>query len=409
MTASMDPFYINGYIKLVWIVISRTRRQHHNSSISQPPPHKLFSQFNAKYGRFLHQLIQNAQLSTTNLMISLYYLYKHYLNTILDQQETIQYSLSKDGTGEEIGNSFEQVIDPMVIYTILSSLVLSNKTLDDQSYTLKTWWIIIDNTNRQLPTSTVSLDLKLLNTMESFFLASLNYQLNYIKMATDWQFWQMIEQDKLFRFNKTILNRFKLIMSLDDELPQLQEQQLQSNACTGPCCMNNYFINTPVLSPITLTFSSPIELPLTPQTPGDYYKRRRLDIKPLPPQQQQSIQQQQQPVQSLPIQHEFPQQFEELVVLPSQSFATPCPPMTFMASCQLAPTTMTSVPMTSMNPVYAQPSSTLFSSQGLFPQYYEWPAYQPQQVKPFYNNTSSIIPLQIAVNPYTNQNYVSYW
>ncbi|CAK9440972.1 uncharacterized protein LODBEIA_P48410 [Lodderomyces beijingensis] len=293
----MDQFYINGYIKLLWILISNTRKSPASST-----SHRLFTQFNTRYGKFIQQLINNSQVSSTNLMISLYYLYKYYYKNSI---------LSHSVCEETDGETAETLTSSTIIYMILASLILSNKCYDDQSYTLKTWWIIIDTTNKQMPT--VELDLKLLNSIESYFLASLNFKLSFIEMSQDVQFWSMIECDSLFRFNRSILNKFKALVNVgsgqdDDKTSRQQQHQNCYSPWQGVGAVQeatNLNITPPLLCPAaspvpsaTTTFSSPLDYPLTPHTPfshshEDYgsNKKRRTNnsllsnpVRVLPPQ-----------------------------------------------------------------------------------------------------------------------------
>lgn len=134
----------SNYIKYAWIIISKNDPS--SQSIS-------FEKFSYKYSKFIRNLIINSQLTSSNLIISLYYLYKHYhQNTVLNHS---------------INNHDNNEINSVIVYNIIISLVLCNKCLDDQSYTLKTWLIIINNSlsNKKL----INIDLKLLNYLEGFF------------------------------------------------------------------------------------------------------------------------------------------------------------------------------------------------------------------------------------------------
>ncbi|KAI3402755.2 hypothetical protein KGF56_004429 [Candida oxycetoniae] len=282
----MDPFYINGYIKFVWIIISSTQTPASRTTSPQRQRqinHKLFTHFNNKYGKFIQELISNSQIASINLVISIYYLYQHYHhNSILRHKVQNENALEKEETSANV----EEFTDSMVIYMIIASLILSNKSFDDQSYTLKTWWIIIDNTNRSQPT--VNIDIKLLNTIEAYFLASLDYKLSFIEMSSDDQFWKLIEDggcinnnnnnnnsssnrnSKLFKFNKSILLRFKSLITLTEESQMTNKTNvaLNWNGCppilpsTPPPLL--YSSSSPFTS---TTFSSPLNYPLTPSTP----------------------------------------------------------------------------------------------------------------------------------------------
>lgn len=149
--------YIDGYIELAWRIVS-TSPQRAPSSYTQMM--KLYNHFRTKHATFLKELIINSQLSPTNLIISLYYLYKYYhQNTIISTR------LEK----AEGGGSNEMEMDSMHIYLIVTSIILSNKCYDDQSYTLKTWAIIINNTCKTSCAGSFNVDLQLLNSMEAYF------------------------------------------------------------------------------------------------------------------------------------------------------------------------------------------------------------------------------------------------
>lgn len=75
----------------------------------------------------------------------------------------------------------------MLNYLILTSLILSNKTFNDQSYTLKTWYNISkDQLNFE------SISLKLLNSLEMHFLSTVNYRLDFNNIDTDAKFWNLL-------------------------------------------------------------------------------------------------------------------------------------------------------------------------------------------------------------------------
>ncbi|RCK62694.1 hypothetical protein Cantr_09364 [Candida viswanathii] len=159
----------SNYIKYAWIIISK------NNPSSLP-----YDKFSFKYARFIKNLIINSQLTSSNLVISLYYLYKHY-----HQNNVLNHTINNHDNNE---------VNSIIVYNIIISLVLCNKCLDDQSYTLKTWLIIINNSlsNRKL----ISIDLKLLNYLEGFFLSSLNYELGFKNMNDCTEFWEIFEAKK---------------------------------------------------------------------------------------------------------------------------------------------------------------------------------------------------------------------
>lgn len=244
----MEQFYISSYIKFIWVIIS------HNStstSTSTQQSFKSFQQFNTKYGEFLQKLILDSQLSATNLMISLYYLYKHYhTNNVLLHDYCFDVLDEEEDDEEEEDN---ELFNSMLIYNVIISLVLSNKSFDDQSFTLKTWLIIIDST---LNTTTITnnkplinIDLKLLNYLENYFLSSLNFKLSFLDIAINPKFWKILSNSKIFSINQTILNKFKQLVMITNP----------TNIPTTTNTTTNQITN--VINNINLVFSP---LPSTP-------------------------------------------------------------------------------------------------------------------------------------------------
>ncbi|KAI5957411.1 hypothetical protein CANMA_004415 [Candida margitis] len=407
--------YTEGYIKLAWTILS-------SSQDSSPAIlTKLYHHFQTKYGTFLADLITNSQLSSTNLIISLYYLYKHYhQNTILytKLEKAQQYpQTSTDDTG----------IDSMHIYTIITSLILSNKSFDDQSYTLKTWWIIINNTCKNCKFgSTVDVDLKLLNTMESFFLSSLDFKLSFTGMSSDGTFWSLFNQGVVANIDDVTISMFKSLAgtSVEEEeavaasllITPIKTQSFQSQVMTQPppplISINSITpppqLTTSSCSPLVnnaTTFSSPLNYPLTPSTPLDYCCKRRkvAPVLPSQPPQQQQQQQQQQYLQS-----SFAQ----------PQYIAPPPPQWTSSFDNITPLSMAPLPQ----PYHVQytqtapnlpPAPFQYDYNTTYQQGYPSTKYQlpnvgyalPQQplppYKPVYNSS--------LMNPYTNQQYCSYW
>ncbi|KGT68505.1 hypothetical protein I503_03573 [Candida albicans SC5314] len=249
----MEQFYISSYIKFIWVIIS------HNStstSTSTQQSFKSFQQFNTKYGEFLQKLILDSQLSATNLMISLYYLYKHYhTNNVLLHDYCFDVLDEEDDDEEDDDEEEEdnELFNSMLIYNVIISLVLSNKSFDDQSFTLKTWLIIIDST---LNTTTITnnkplinIDLKLLNYLENYFLSSLNFKLSFLDIAINPKFWKILSNSKIFSINQTILNKFKQLVMITNP----------TNIPTTTNTTTNQVTN--VINNINLVFSP---LPSTP-------------------------------------------------------------------------------------------------------------------------------------------------
>ncbi|GEQ71467.1 hypothetical protein JCM33374_g5151 [Metschnikowia sp. JCM 33374] len=100
----------------------------------------------------LAKVIDTLDLSPSNLAVALVYLSKYQANTI---------------------NSLENnESDVLHYYIIIASLVLANKYINDQSYTLKTWHSILHKC------SSIHPSLSMLNQLESNFLAALDFSLN---------------------------------------------------------------------------------------------------------------------------------------------------------------------------------------------------------------------------------------
>jgi len=120
------------------------------------------------YGNINEKLIlkiwHNCQLHNINLLVSAYLIYKFTKNCII----TIK--------------NFNLII--------VTSLILSNKSFDDQCYTLKTWQTILSNSGMDLP-------LSILNQLEQVFLSSINYDINYTKIQSDSLFLKCCDSELL--------------------------------------------------------------------------------------------------------------------------------------------------------------------------------------------------------------------
>lgn len=99
----------------------------------------------------LAKVICTLELLAANMAVALVYLHKYQSNSI-NQLDT-------------------EDCPTMPYYVIVASLVLANKFLNDQSYTLKTWHSILTKF------SLLNAPLSLLNQLEINFLAGLNYAL----------------------------------------------------------------------------------------------------------------------------------------------------------------------------------------------------------------------------------------
>lgn len=109
----------------------------------------------------LAKIIATLELLTANLAVALVFLHKYQENAVnlLDTTEG----------------------QTMPYYAIVASLVLANKFINDQSYTLKTWHNIM--TKFLL----FHMPLAVLNQLELNFLAGLNYVLNVKHDASMWR------------------------------------------------------------------------------------------------------------------------------------------------------------------------------------------------------------------------------
>ncbi|CAD1811299.1 Cyclin, N-terminal domain family protein [Candida parapsilosis] len=238
--------YTEGYIKLAWIIISTSPSTH---SMAPSQLARMYHQYDAKYSNFIRNLIANSQLAPTNLVISLYYLYKHY------HQNNMLVTKLEQG---------EDSIDPLHLHLIITSLILSNKSYDDQSYTLKTWSIIINNTCKDY------VDVKLLNTMESYFLSSLDFKLSFIGMSSDGYFWSLFE--KIGGIDYLTLSTFKSL-AIDDynyyynnnnqNTPPPIKTQSYTPPPSPPWSYDSYYDN------ISMNYSQ-----LQPQQPGYYFQQK---------------------------------------------------------------------------------------------------------------------------------------
>lgn len=110
--------------------------------------------------RDLSAVIQALDLNTTNLSVALIFVYKYQHNSIN--------SLAFDKS------------DSLPYFIIIASLILSNKYLNDQSYTLKTWQGVLGKYSR------FDMSLGMLNQLEQNVLASMDYALNVKHQAQLW-------------------------------------------------------------------------------------------------------------------------------------------------------------------------------------------------------------------------------
>lgn len=112
----------------------------------------------------LAKVISTLELLTANMAVALIFLHKYQSNSVnhLDTDDS----------------------HTMVYYGIVAALVLANKVINDQSYTLKTWHNIL------LKFLLFLAPLSVLHQLEMNFLASLNYLLN---TKHDVVMWRLLE------------------------------------------------------------------------------------------------------------------------------------------------------------------------------------------------------------------------
>ncbi|KAK6203459.1 uncharacterized protein RJT21DRAFT_113358 [Scheffersomyces amazonensis] len=296
-STNSHSFYINNYIKFAWIIISSK-----NSNLATI---QKFQEFNRKYGNFIRKLIENSQLTRSNLIISLYYLYKYYnYNGILNHNS----QPFKDSDSEELNVSIDY---SLIINLIIVSLILSNKCFDDQSYTLKTWLIIINNTmgkstldnnhNKKI----IKIDLKLINSLESYFLCSVNYSLSFIKLSKDYNFWNILSSSHVFKLSTSIISKFKALVELTVHEPasaiiaksqsllheqpilltpgsEIHKSPLSATPLATPISKKSTATMGQLPLPLPIVTVSPLSstccTPLTPLTPYSDVKRRKLPL-----------------------------------------------------------------------------------------------------------------------------------
>lgn len=216
----IEDQYLNIYVKISYHILTRSIRSR-----------KPYKQFSSQYCNQLRQIIQMSQLSTTNLIISWYYLYKYATNGIsqIDVEESVS----------------------LVYHLILTSFVLANKTFDDQCYSCKTWCNIVDSCD-----ASVKCDLRLMNQLETHFLSVVDYKLSFTDIDNDefWGFLQGIFNDTNLA-NHVLHSLRYIIMPKADHLPSMPASPVPYNNLT---------------SPLTASFKSP----LTPLTPFSLDRKR---------------------------------------------------------------------------------------------------------------------------------------
>ena len=212
--------YLDIFIKVSYHILTRE-----NSS------KKLYDQFCLQYCNQLKLTIRSSQLSTINLIISWYYLYKYASNTVCS-------------INVEEGTS-------IISHLIFISLILANKTFDDQCYSCKTWCNIANSSD-----SNYTYDLQLIKHLESHFLSVVDYKLSFTAIDNDefWTFLQVVFNDTNLPSHQLHHLRFK-ITPTSDHLPSIP---------VTPILYDNF------TSPATVSLKSP----MTPLTPFSLDRKR---------------------------------------------------------------------------------------------------------------------------------------
>lgn len=247
------------YIKLTWTIIESAQScsMPQKSKKNELQKSKKINDFKTRYGAFIHKLIYNSQLSETNLLIALYYQYLYYHhNKVL---------CFKHEDGEE----------KMILFILIMALVLANKSFDDQSYTLKTWLSIIENSTGS--DDEINVDLPLLNSLETYFLSSLDFKLAFTKLDSDDGFWSKMTMAQEISLKKLVSSPVTPSTELFTTTTPIPNYYAAPVSATSSVLMSKQ--PTP-----STCFTSPLSLkrkiatsPLTPLTPyDDHYKKRRI-------------------------------------------------------------------------------------------------------------------------------------
>ncbi|OBA24180.1 hypothetical protein METBIDRAFT_10344 [Metschnikowia bicuspidata var. bicuspidata NRRL YB-4993] len=183
-------------------------------------------------GKQLARVVDSLDLSPSNLAVALIYLSKYQANSVnsLDNSES----------------------DSLHHYMVIASLILANKFINDQSYTLKTWHSIIHKCSDLRPS------LALLNQLEQNFLASLDFALN---TKHDPRLWMLFHS-----LNGKHVTQLRLAVDSSSSAP------FRNGAKRGTSALYNYGLATPPLAfPINTSplsyISSMTPSPREPYTP----------------------------------------------------------------------------------------------------------------------------------------------
>lgn len=149
---------IKTYLDCCLLVLQDKSSEWSSSFTSGAPTTPSTSTYNATAD--LISVIETLDLPSNNLALSLVLLDKY-------QQNSINTLSTTEG-------------DNTRYYAIIASLILANKYLNDQSYTIKTWQSILCKCTKLRPS------LGLLNQLESHFLSALNFRLSWVHDKALW-------------------------------------------------------------------------------------------------------------------------------------------------------------------------------------------------------------------------------
>lgn len=173
---------------------------------------KVSDDFSRYYGSLMEKILRASQMTKHALIVSWFYICKYSSNTVVN-------------VAQEENKGF-------IFNLIISSLILSNKILEDNCYSMKMWSDMLNSLKEN------SYDLKILLQLEMHFLAALDYLVSYAGVCEE-SFWSLLESN--FDFNmQSRIESFK--SSLIDYY--WSEEAL-------PCEDKNYVLTSPVIRPPT--------------------------------------------------------------------------------------------------------------------------------------------------------------
>lgn len=132
-------------------------------------------------------------------------------------------------------------------YAMIASLVLANKYMNDQSYTLKTWHSILSKCSRLAPT------LPLLNQLETHFLSALNF---LVSTAHDPALW-----DRFAHLDPYWLALLRCQVEENYPVPVAQMPQVPQMPQMAPVSAPAAVMPTPPTFPFAPVVMAPVVLP----------------------------------------------------------------------------------------------------------------------------------------------------